>query len=175
MRGIAIQDKKDLDATLADLHSRGEELERAWFAHNELMVSDLAASETNFAALLEAVTKRLKTAKLCFRAEDKIQFDELITLDNSLEGVILSNEKESKKMNQPKTTQIISSLRIIANELHSNATLEEAAVRMEELLVLVDGAYDRIELYKPGPDEKYNIKWRKNWMENARKCGAQPS
>ncbi len=43
------------------------------------------------------------------------------------------------------------------------------------MLSLIDGAYDIIELYQPKPEEKYNIEWRKQWLEAAKKLGAKPS
>lgn len=175
---IAILAKKDLSAAISDLFDRKCSLTRANLGVMELMTSDLAAEEKNFSTLLKSAEQKLATAKLCYRDEDRIELEELISLDNAMDADIRSNEKLN--VHHAKTTTIISALRIMARDIDSedgviNAALEEAAERMEELLVLIDGAYDRIELYKPTSSEKYNIKWRKNWLETAKKCGAEPS
>lgn len=81
------------------------------------------------------------------------------------------------------TEDIIKSLHFLAKDIETkdgivNAALEEAANRMVEMLVLIDGAYDIIGIYL-----KNNNQWKKNWMEKAkkilnekaRKCGAVPS
>ena len=39
-----------------------------------------------------------------------------------------------------------------------------------ELLELVDGCYEVIELYKPQSPSQ--VAWKKNWLEKARKLGA---
>ena len=71
-------------------------------------------------------------------------------------------------------------MRILAADIQSedgvaNAAIAEAADRMEELLELVDGAYDVVEIAPIKPEETYNLKWRREWLEKARQCGANPS
>ena len=85
-------------------------------------------------------------------------------------------------MNIPrsKTTTLIQAMRILAADIQSedgvaNAAIAEAADRMEELLELVDGAYDVVEINSaPETEVAYN-KWRSDWLEKARECGANPS
>ena len=82
-----------------------------------------------------------------------------------------------------KTTTLIQAMRILAADIQSedgvaNAAIAEAADRMEELLELVDGAYDIVEIYEPNcPKEvdAYPPQWRRHWLEKARNCGANPS
>ncbi len=78
-----------------------------------------------------------------------------------------------------KTTTLIQAMRILAADIQSedgvaNAAIAEAADRMEELLELVDGAYDVVESMHPD-DSPYNAQWKTNWLEKARECGANPS
>ena len=78
-----------------------------------------------------------------------------------------------------KTTTLIQAMRILATDIQSedgvaNAAISEAADRMEELLELVDGAYDIVESMHPD-DSPYNTQWKKDWLEKARQCGANPS
>jgi hypothetical protein len=40
------------------------------------------------------------------------------------------------------------------------------------LLELVDGAYELVELYKPGSPAAKT--WRRDWLEKARRAGAGP-
>ena len=79
-----------------------------------------------------------------------------------------------------KTTTLIQAMRILAADIQSedgvaNAAIAEAADRMEELLELVDGAYDVVEINSaPETEVAYN-QWRSDWLEKARQCGANPS
>lgn len=85
-------------------------------------------------------------------------------------------------MNVPrsKTTTLIQAMRILSKDIQSedgvaNAAIAEAADRMEELLELVDGAYDVVEINSaPETEVAYN-KWRSDWLEKTRECGANPS
>lgn len=43
---------------------------------------------------------------------------------------------------------------------------------INEMISLLDGAYDIVTLFKPvGPAQ---IEWKKNWLEKAKKYGASP-
>jgi|GEM_PF-6500682 len=77
-----------------------------------------------------------------------------------------------------KTETLIKALRILSDTTKTddgvvNACLWEAAARLEDMLTLIDGAYNIVEIH--GGGSPYNDKWKKNWMERARKCGAVPS
>jgi len=78
-----------------------------------------------------------------------------------------------------KTTTLIQAMRILAADIQSedgvaNAAISEAADRMEELLELVDGAYDVVEIMRTD-DSPYNTQWKKDWLTKAKECGANPS
>ena len=84
-------------------------------------------------------------------------------------------------MNIPrsKTTTLIQAMRILAADNQSedgvaNAAIAEAADRMEELLELVDGAYDAVEIMRTD-GSPYNTQWKKDWLTKAKECGANPS
>ena len=56
----------------------------------------------------------------------------------------------------------------------------EVARRLSSLLTLVDAAYDIIEVYNISSFSEdslppYAIEWKKQWLQAARECGAQPS
>ena len=74
---------------------------------------------------------------------------------------------------------MISALRILSNDIQSddgvaNAAIAEAADRMEEMLELIDGAYDVVEIMRTD-GSPYNTQWKKDWLTKAYKCGANPS
>lgn len=49
--------------------------------------------------------------------------------------------------------------------------LKESRDRLDELLSMVDGAYDVVEIH-PATVGTYNSEWKKRWLEKARKHGA---
>lgn len=76
------------------------------------------------------------------------------------------------------TETLIGALRGLARDIESgdgiaNAAIAEAADRMEELHTLVNDGYDFIDLYSGGAP--YCMMRRKDWLDKARKCGAEPS
>ncbi len=86
-----------------------------------------------------------------------------------------SKENSGLKPYESSTEDVIKALRLLAKDIQSgdgvvNAAVEEAANRMQEMLELIDGAYDIVEIY--GRDD--STQWRKNWMKKAVKCGAIP-
>lgn len=76
------------------------------------------------------------------------------------------------------TTTLIEALRVLARSVNTedgviSACLGEAADRLHEMLGLIDGVYEVVELRDVG-DSPYNKKWKSAWLEKARKCGATP-
>ena len=49
--------------------------------------------------------------------------------------------------------------------------LIESRERLDELLSLVDGAYDVVEIF-PATIDTYNSEWKKKWLDKARSHGA---
>jgi hypothetical protein len=50
----------------------------------------------------------------------------------------------------------------------------EIVQRLETLQTLIDGAYDIVEIWNTETSQ-YNKEWKKQWLQAARECGAQPS
>ena len=65
------------------------------------------------------------------------------------------------------TTLMISTTKHRGDEL-------EVSSRLETLLALIDGAYDIVEIWNTDTSP-YNKEWKKQWLQAARECGAQPS
>ncbi len=56
----------------------------------------------------------------------------------------------------------------------SIAGKEIISKRLISLLTLIDGAYDIVEIWNTDTSP-YNTEWKKQWLQAARECGAQPS
>lgn len=75
------------------------------------------------------------------------------------------------------TPTLIKALRVLAVEIQSgegvaNAAILEASQRLEEMLSLLDGAYDVVEIWKA--ETPHQTQWKSEWLKIARKCGAIP-
>lgn len=76
---------------------------------------------------------------------------------------------------QSSTETLIRSLQILAADIQSedgvaNAAILEASQRMQEMLELIDGCYEIVELCNT---ETHSQKvWKQEWLEKARQCGA---
>jgi hypothetical protein len=81
------------------------------------------------------------------------------------------NNQEIFKIESKETTNaLISQLEIYGG----CEDISIVAKRLSELLQLVDGAYDIIEIYDAS-SSPYNTEWRKQWLQAARECGVKPT
>ena len=86
--------------------------------------------------------------------------------------------KPPRKSFRPSSTEtLIKALNVLANDIQSqdgvaNAAIAEAAQRMKEMLELLDGAYEIVELYEP--ISLFNKTWKETWLKDAKDCGASP-
>lgn len=146
---------------LKELHRLNDAYISAQMLVHELMVSDLAAAEPNFETMLKDAKKKLEDAKAAFGKKEQIEFEEL----------------SKAQPHYAKTSTIISALHILARDIQSddgvaNAALTEAAIRMEEMLKLIDDARGVLELWSY-PGGKFDINWINKWTDGADKCGSE--
>lgn len=78
-------------------------------------------------------------------------------------------------MNRSDTETLIKAMKILSEDIETqdgvaNAAIGEAAERLEELLGLIDGCFDIVEIWKATTPAQ--IVWKKQWIERALAVGA---
>lgn len=78
-------------------------------------------------------------------------------------------------MNRSDTDTIIKAMRILSEDIETqdgvaNAAIWEAAERLEEMLGLIDGCFEVVEIWKVTTPSQ--IVWKKQWIERALAVGA---
>ena len=80
--------------------------------------------------------------------------------------------KDAKKMTTGDYNELLKS---VSKEEHIKIHKDDSpkGKMIEDLISMIDGVYNIVEIWDTS-ESPYNTKWKKEWLEKARKYGAQP-